>query len=148
MRRRKFEPCVPWTLSRTPPLGDTYAAGDAVDHVTDRSPVAPCTGPSIVTNRPTPVHGLRVEYTSTLLQDPRGSLPSGVLVKELIRGSPADAKLKPQSEGAKMIVTRVNGKPVTMPQEFYQAAGKGPVELEVVDLVREPETTARTVRLP
>src|SRR5262249_9607749 len=96
------------------------------------------------------VHGLRVEYTSVLLQNPGMPMPDGVLVKEVERGSAAEAKLKPRQEGARMIITSVNGTPVTMPSEFYREARKGaaPVELRVVDLVRDPDSTARTVRLP
>jgi serine protease Do len=106
--------------------------------------------PSIVSSHRTSVHGLRVEYTSVLLQNPDMPMPDGVLVKEVERGSPAEAKLKPQQEGARMIVTSVNGTPVTMPSEFYREArkGGGPMELRVVDLVRDPDSTARTVRLP
>jgi S1-C subfamily serine protease len=74
--------------------------------------------------------GLRVDYTSVLVQQPefnRQEIPNGVLVSEVRPGSAAaSAALKP---GA--VITQVNESKVNSPAEFYEAvAGKqGPVEV-------------------
>jgi S1-C subfamily serine protease len=81
----------------------------------------------IASNRPRPVHGLRVDYAST---QGAGAIPAdAVVVSELEPGSPAANKL---NKG--MYVVAVNGKPVPTPADFYRlAAGKGPVTLDVVE---------------
>jgi S1-C subfamily serine protease len=95
--------------------------------------------PVIASNRPAPARGLRVEYTSLLLQVPgekRSEMAPGVLVKEVATGSPAErAGLAPWRD----VVTHVNGREVNTPDEFYQAArAAGPLELRLFD--RPPVT--------
>lgn len=67
--------------------------------------------------------GIRADYTSLLAQRPFGGnawnrgVPSGVLIREVISGSPADqAKLQ-----AGKIISRVNGQPLGSPADFYKA---------------------------
>ena len=59
-------------------------------------------------------------------------LPEGVAVREVVPDSPAD-KARLQVDD---VITRVAGRPVTTPAEFYDAMAKaeGPVELSVVNL--------------
>lgn len=96
--------------------------------------------PWLATHRPPAVHGLRVDYTSVLLlpnANNRGGppvLPLGVLVRDLAPQSSAEAKFKKLGAG-QWIVTHVDGKPVTTPSEFHQAAsGKPSVSLRIVDV--------------
>lgn len=101
----------------------------------------------IASNRPKPVFGLRVDYASTLPLD--ANPPEGVLVRDLETGSPADKKLREWSDGARLIVTAVNGKPVATPAEFYkEAAGKAAVRLTVVEAVRTAGSAQKDVILP
>ena len=84
----------------------------------------PASGPVIAANRPAPVHGLRVDYTSTLyrgqISDGNG-IPHGVLVRDVSpESSAARAGLRPDMD----IITAVNGTPVNTPHEFYAAARK------------------------
>jgi S1-C subfamily serine protease len=97
----------------------------------------------IASNRPAPRAGLRVEYTSLLVQQrerlPHWArfVPEGVVITEVVPGSPADrAKLQPDK-----IITRVNNKPVRTPGEFYQEMdrAKGPIELHVYGSDRREE---------
>jgi serine protease Do len=96
--------------------------------------------PAIAANRPTPRAGLRVEYSSILLQRDRlphwlRFVPEGVLITEVVPGSPADrAKLQPDK-----IITRVNDRPVRTPAEFYREMdkAKGPIALHVYSDRRE-----------
>jgi S1-C subfamily serine protease len=63
--------------------------------------------------------GLRVDYTSLLVQKPPrlSSMPPGVLVSEVKPNSSADrAFFKPGD-----IITHVNGRPVNTPEAFYAA---------------------------
>jgi serine protease Do len=97
--------------------------------------------PNIVGVRPGPVRGLRVDYTSLLVQLPGGQqdkIPPGVVVREVQPGSAADrAELKPWQD----VIVKVNGEAVATPEEFYQAArGGGPLTLTLL--------AGRTVRLP
>jgi S1-C subfamily serine protease len=76
--------------------------------------------------------GLRVDYTSLLVQQPPRArapqrIPSGVLVSEVQPDSPAATALLHAGE----VVTHVNGRPVDTPAAFYhEVAGRsGPVEL-------------------
>lgn len=89
-------------------------------------------GKVIASNRPTPVRGLRVEYTSLLVQREPFSqaVPSGVWVRDVQPGSPADA-----SHLLDAVITRVNGEPVANPTEFYRLAAKtaGSLELHILD---------------
>jgi S1-C subfamily serine protease len=99
----------------------------------------------IATKRPPLVGGLRVDYTSTLasrLADPFGrqAIPRGVVVREVQPNSPAD---KAQIQVDK-VITRVNGKEVATPTDFYlavDAATGGTLELTIQgrsDKVRLP----------
>ena len=82
---------------------------------------APRSATVIASNRPKPVHGLRVDYASTLSLD--ANPPEGVLVKEVESGSPAAKKLRGGPAGAQLIVTAVDGQPVPTPADFYRLAG-------------------------
>jgi S1-C subfamily serine protease len=89
-------------------------------------------GPIIATNKPPAVHGLRVDYTSVLMQrtNPRGEIPQGVYVSEVVPGSAAEiARLQDA------VITQVNGQAVDSPADFYRAAAKrpGPLELTVAN---------------
>jgi serine protease Do len=90
-------------------------------------------GKAIASHRPPAVGGLRVDYTSILAQRAaRQDVPVGVAIREVVPDSPADkARLQIDS-----VITRVNGKAVTKPAEFYEAMAKasGAVELTVVNL--------------
>src|SRR5262249_14270866 len=88
-------------------------------------------GQGIVTAGRRYFRGLRVDYTSTLVRPPLvdEETPStrGVVVCEVQSGGPADRSgLKPGE-----IITRVNGKPVPTPEDFYKLMQglEGSVEL-------------------
>ncbi|HEX3147376.1 MAG TPA: trypsin-like peptidase domain-containing protein [Gemmataceae bacterium] len=102
--------------------------------------------PPIVSNRPKPVHGLRVEYGSTLATG--SNPPEGVLIRELEPNSPAAKKLKDWlDKGPQLIITAVNGEPVPAPTDFYRvAAGKASVTLDIVELGNE--ASRKKVTLP
>jgi serine protease Do len=108
----------------------------------------PPLGPVVAANRPAPLHGLRVDYTSVVYQGagPRGGrdeILAGVLVREVEDGSPAaKAELRPDVD----IVTEVNGRAVNTPVEFYRAAREARGEVELT--VRNKDGPARRVRLP
>jgi S1-C subfamily serine protease len=95
--------------------------------------------PAIATNRPSAVRGLRVEYTSLLLQVPgekKAEMAPGVVVKEVAPGSPAD---RAGLTALRDVVTHVNGLEVNTPEEFYRVArAAGPLELRLLD--RPPVT--------
>jgi serine protease Do len=102
--------------------------------------------PFIASTRPRAVHGLRVDYVSTL---PTGfAVPEGVLVKELEPNSPAERALKKDFDrGARLIVVAVDGTPVATPPDFYRAAGgKGSVTLDLIEI--GSETARKKVTLP
>jgi S1-C subfamily serine protease len=101
---------------------------------------------AIAANRPKPVHGLRVDYTSTLSIDTNP--PEGVLVAQLEPGSPAEKQFKRDVDrGARLIITAVDGQPVTTPAKFYQlAGGKSSVTLDVVEV--GSDSARRKVTLP
>jgi serine protease Do len=97
---------------------------------------SPTDPPPIVSSRPRPVFGLRVDYVSTLPAD--ANPPEGVLVKELEPGTEAEKHLKGWADRARLIVVAVDGKPVPTPTDFYRAAaGKGSVTLDVVEASRD-----------
>jgi serine protease Do len=101
----------------------------------------------IASNRPKPVFGLRVDYSSTLSLD--ANPPEGVLVRELEPGSAAEKKLKGWADRARLLVVAVDGKPVPTPADFYRAAaGKGSVTLDVIEAARDAETARQRVTLP
>jgi serine protease Do len=92
-------------------------------------------GKFIASKRPPARGGLRVDYTSLIGQ--RGDvpfrwrgIPEGVLVREVVPGSPAD---KAQIQENR-VITRVNNHKVTTPAEFYDkmARADGPVKLTLL----------------
>jgi serine protease Do len=101
--------------------------------------------PFIASTRTPSVHGLRVDYVSTL---PTGSsFSEGVLVKELEPSSPAERKLKELANRATLVVTAVDGQPVQVPADFYRlAARKGSVTLDVVEV--GSDSVPKKVTLP
>jgi S1-C subfamily serine protease len=108
---------------------------------------------TIASQRPESVFGLRVDYTSLLQQQPvflgeRRHVNSGVTIRELESGSPAEAKLKPFLGGKALVITNVNGTDVTTPAEFYKAArGARTVTLTLMPAT-ESADRPRTVTLP
>lgn len=92
-------------------------------------------GKSIVTKKPLPIAGLRVDYTSvTYLRDQPstdfGRIPIGVVIREVVPNSQADAaKLH-----VDQIIRQVNGVDVHSPAEFYGAVArrKGQMTLKCV----------------
>jgi serine protease Do len=87
-------------------------------------------GPVIAANRPQPVRGLRVDYSSMLVQMPprQQVLRPGVVVREVVPGSPAErAQLRPGSD----LITHVNGQAVTTPAEFYRVANRVPADRDL-----------------
>ena len=100
--------------------------------------------PFIASVRPEPVFGLRVDYSSVLVQtlifNPFGGrnnlveIPAGVLVSELAPDSPAAVKFKALGENNRWVVTHVNGKSTLTPPEFRKAAkDQKSVKLTVYD---------------
>jgi serine protease Do len=81
------------------------------------------------------VRGLRVDYTTLLVQQPSPRLqfvPAGVLVSEVQPSTTAaEAQLKPGE-----VITHVNNRPVTSPDGFYRAVAalKGPIEFQLHNL--------------
>lgn len=73
----------------------------------------------IASNRRPLVYGLRVDYTSVLVQRDLGMrerFPQGVYVCEVQSNSPADAARLQDA-----VITEVNDQPVSEPDEFYKA---------------------------
>lgn len=110
--------------------------------------------PWIAAIRPPTVLGLRVDYTSVLLQDLIQAqdrqvgytrLPEGVVIREIDPKSPAEAALKrPGDDPAKWIINRVNDTPVSTPAEFYDAAVGKEIRLHLVHTA-EPGKTREVV---
>jgi serine protease Do len=101
-------------------------------------------GKAIAAKRPPARFGLRVDYTSILSQREvvfprwgnRWTIPEGVIVREVVPGSPAElVRLQPDK-----LITAVNGRPVTTPAEYYrELAGVGnSVELTYLNSERRP----------
>jgi S1-C subfamily serine protease len=79
--------------------------------------------PAIASKRPPARGGLRVDYTSTVFLKynnvlTRAGLPSGVAIREVVPGSPAQASDKLRVDDC---IREVNGRPVTTPAEFEEA---------------------------
>jgi serine protease Do len=93
--------------------------------------------PIIASKRPAP-GGMRVDWTSIILPRPRRSgIPEGVLIREVLPGSPAAAaNLRPD-----IIIKSVNRKKVANPAEFYREMQKanGPTELTISTLDEDRE---------
>jgi serine protease Do len=103
--------------------------------------------PVIASNRPKPVFGLRVDYSSTLSID--SNPPEGVLIKELESGSAAEKKLKDWADRSRLIVVAVDGKPVPTPAEFYRLAeGKKSVTIDIVEAIRDSDRKRERFVLP
>lgn len=79
-------------------------------------------GRIIAAKQPPALGGLRVDYTSILINRPdagrfvnRG-IPPGVVIREVVEGSPADtARLQPDK-----VILKVNGREVNSPAEYYR----------------------------
>jgi S1-C subfamily serine protease len=101
-------------------------------------------GPIVATNRPPPVRGMRVDYTSVLIQKAnlRMEIPQGVWVSEVVANSPAD---KAQLQNA--VILQVNDQEVQTPADFYRLSNKvtGPLELTLME--RDENGSNRRVRL-
>ena len=85
--------------------------------------------------------GLRPDWSSVLVVDKGGveaGVPAGVLVREVEAGSPAEGKLKPFGDVVnRWLVTAVDGRAVTTPDEFQAAvADKPAVRLTLLDPTR------------
>jgi serine protease Do len=99
-------------------------------------------GPVVAARRPEARFGLRVDYTSILCQrDPflgwRRTPTEGVVIREVAPNSPADkASLQPDK-----VITRVNGKPVASPADYYQQIARAGrrVELTFLDSQGRPQ---------
>jgi S1-C subfamily serine protease len=65
-------------------------------------------------------------------------IPDGVVVRELVRDTPAAAEKMLQLD---RIITKVNGVPVMTPDEFYRAVERAGnrVDLTVINSDRQPE---------
>ena len=105
-------------------------------------------GTVIAANRPVPIHGLRVDFNSVVTAEV--PIPEGVAIREVETGSVAERKYKEMLERTRWIITHVNKKPVTTPGDFYREANaaKGPLELRIVEVAKNPDSTARTMTLP
>jgi serine protease Do len=79
----------------------------------------------IASKRPPARGGLRVDWSSTLI-DPTEGIEEGVVIREVLPTSDAKGRLQPG-----MIIKSVDRQKVTNPAEFYRAMEKvsGPVEL-------------------
>jgi serine protease Do len=92
--------------------------------------------PFVAANRPAPVFGLRVDWSSVLAQvvPPGVTVPPGVMVRETMPGSPAAAKFKDIGENGRWLVTAVNGTATPTVAAFYAAArNRESVRLTVID---------------
>jgi S1-C subfamily serine protease len=90
-------------------------------------------GKVIASKRPEAIGGLRVDYTSVLFLRPgghliyQGGIPPGVMIREVVEGSAADSARLQEAK----VITRVNGREVNTPDEFYREmrTAAGSVEL-------------------
>ncbi len=110
------------------------------------------TFPSIASEQPEPVFGLRVDHSSLLAQQPmligeRRTITRGVVVRDIEPGSPAAEKLAPAVAGKSMVIISVNGKSVTTPTEFYELT-KGIKRITLQLRGATDRTEARTITLP
>ena len=103
--------------------------------------------------RPDAVFGLRVDYSSLIAKnkvigDVR-TQRSGVILREPEPGSPAAAKLHQYLNGNSHVITKVNGKPVSTPPEFYkEASGARRVTLTLAPAFDDGFSIEHTVVLP
>jgi len=113
--------------------------------------------PFLASVKSEPVFGLRVDYSSVLIQalvfNPFGGrnvveVPSGVLVQEMLPNSPAAKAFKDLGDNTRWIITHVNGVLCPTPPDFYrQVKGQRSVKLTVVD-VNDALARSREVTLP
>ncbi|MCS7022901.1 MAG: S1C family serine protease [Gemmataceae bacterium] len=103
--------------------------------------------PFIATVRPTPVFGLRVDYSSILAlrlraQPGAASAPilPGVCIREIVPNSPMEKKLKTLGEPLdRWLITHVNRQAVTTPAAFYGACqGHKSITLTLIDPNEQP----------
>lgn len=102
-------------------------------------------GKKIVTNRPEPWRGMRVDYPTTVVDSgPRqgNRMPfydEGVIVTDVAEASPAFAAGLRRG----MRVTHVGGEPVRTPKEFFAtvAGRRGPIQLRLADNHEDPVRT-------
>jgi serine protease Do len=92
-------------------------------------------GSVIASKRPPARGGLRVDYTSTLMQRPAGPFGpqpvlDGVVIREVVSGSPAD-KAGLQKD---KIIKEVNGQKVRTPKEYYAAMENARNEVDLTIL--------------
>jgi S1-C subfamily serine protease len=93
-------------------------------------------GKIIASKRPDAIGGLRVDYTSVLFLRPGGpqiyahGIPPGVMIREVVAGSAADAARLQEAK----VITKVNGRDVNTPDEFYREMrnATGSVELTLL----------------
>jgi serine protease Do len=100
----------------------------------------PTTEPVIAANRPRPVFGLRVDYTSVLIvpQSQHQDISEGVIVRDVEDNSPAaKADIRPEHD----IIVAVNGQRTDTPGDFYAAA-------KSTDSVELTFKNGRKVKLP
>ena len=119
-----------------PPATRSGSRSAAATETIDRTIVLakyPVEGEVIVTNRPKPWRGLRVDYTSTLSSAhlrPRlaRSRAAGVVVAEVEEGSPAAAAGIKKGQ----LIHKVGDKSLRSPRDFSEAVAKleGPVTLQ------------------
>ncbi|MGL6076649.1 MAG: S1C family serine protease [Fimbriiglobus sp.] len=140
-------------------IGAALSGNDVVMSVNRAGRVSPFTvrltkftheWPYIASNRPEPVFGMRVEWSSIHQKLAGGrQLPAGVAVREIIPDSPVATKLKafdPDLKGSWMVVA-VNGDTPFKPDDFYKLCDKKTsLTLRMINL-SEPDRT-RTIVLP
>jgi serine protease Do len=98
----------------------------------------------VARNRPPSVRGLWVDYPSVGNYSGDQSMPDGVVVREVEKGSPAEAAKLGDFTGT---ITEINGVAIRTPAEFYREAEKStrakqPIRLQLAD------SPPRTVVLP
>lgn len=107
------------------------------------------TMPYLASEKPPAVFGLRVEWRSVLLLRDGLPMPDGVVVREVVPNSPADAKLRPLGDVVgRWMITRVDDEPVRTPAEFQKAVRKPTVRLTLLDIQSVAADRERTITLP
>jgi serine protease Do len=98
--------------------------------------------PFIASVRPPAVGGLRIDYASTIIRPnvpDSQAIPEGVAVREVLPGSPA---AKSNVDWDRAVITRVNGRAVFTPAQYYDEVrkGSGPLELRIKTRNNSEET--------
>jgi S1-C subfamily serine protease len=102
-------------------------------------------GPFIASQRPAALGGIRVDYASTMIKTKAANqqpIPAGVVVREVVRNSPAD-KADIQVDN---VITKVNGRAVLTPAQYYEEARKGTGTLELTFKTPAGEVTKKIAR--